>query len=761
MARFASNPVYLASPEKGVDGRGILTGARAPLMTDGRIGDFWLDSRTDQQKLYGPKNAGAWPDLGFIKGNRGWTPVFAAVADGVRRVQRVVDWQGGEGPKPATGKYVGATGLVDAIGDALDIRGPEGPEMVIDALDAGGDTATYDTLVPAADAGDDNVRRPLKEMFSPGGSLIFKTLADAQAAAVPARIDRVFINEIDGYRVRVDSQPSAGGKHRSADRFLSDEQGTDSANGGWWADLADVGPNRISAAAQAALDIAAARVAAAVEYPVVTGANFTASSDVQVLLSTANVNDYWHFGSMVYETAKNRLHWMFRSAAVHTAAESQIMYMFSDDGGATLWSYDGDGVLVSGPSAVVASPAGRDYRDVCLGITPTGDILAIYTDLPIGGGATPVRRMRSRDSGKTWQSESVIYTHSSTGARAYGRIKVVPGDGKSRMVFTMYRSDTNDVRLWLSDDMGATWTMGAALFSGSAENETEVAFWGNVGVAIGRKNAGGMSVAVTENYGATWTKLADVLGSVTADVAPTVDIVRDPYGTVWVVLGTCSRANDTMRWFSGTLKDVLANGGDGLDSFFDSATDMQATSGYHVPQRLPSGEWVVFEVKEDNSGGRVLRLRRMQIEKSVMMARKWTPRLVSGSVMSALGNEATYTSQFGRYDRLGDLIRFEGYLQIATKGTLADANNPRLTMPGAGVPSGSQLVLRPAVFVPHFSNGNLPAGNYLSGAQALNGQGTAALYRSGPTGSTAMVVTEINATFAVRFSGSYYAAVTN
>lgn len=534
MSRQLSNPVYLASPEKGVDGRGILTGARAPLMTDGRIGDFWLDSRTDQQKLYGPKNAGAWPDLGFIKGNRGWTPVFATVADGVRRVQRVVDWQGGEGTKPATGKYVGPTGLVDAVGDAIDIRGPEGPEMVIDGLSDGGDTASYETLVPAADDGDDNVKRPLKEMFSPGGSLIFKTVSDAQAATVPARIDRVFINEIDGYRVRVDSEPSAGGKHRSTDRFLSEQQGTDSSNGGWWGDLADVGPTRISTAAQAALDIASARVAAAVEYPVVTGANFTASSDVQVLLSTANVNDYWHFGSMVYEPAKNRLHWMYRKATVHTATESEVMHMFSDDGGATLWSYDGDGDLVSGPSAILASPSGRDYRDVCLGITPAGDILAIFTDLPIGGGATPIRRLRSRDSGKTWQSESVIYTHSSTGARAYGRIKVVPGEGKSRMAFTMYRTDTNDVRLWLSEDMGGTWAMGAAIFSGSAENETEIAFWGNVGIAIGRKNSAGMSVAVTEDYGATWAKLADVLGSVTADVAPTVDIVRDPYGTVWV-----------------------------------------------------------------------------------------------------------------------------------------------------------------------------------------------------------------------------------
>ena len=59
-------------------------------------------------------------------GEDGWTPVFATVADGVRRVQRVVDWTGGEGTKPATGKYVGLTGFVDAIADGVDIRGPQG-----------------------------------------------------------------------------------------------------------------------------------------------------------------------------------------------------------------------------------------------------------------------------------------------------------------------------------------------------------------------------------------------------------------------------------------------------------------------------------------------------------------------------------------------------------------------------------------------------------------------------------------------------------
>ena len=61
-----------------------------------------------------------------VAGLHGWTPKFAVVTDGTRRVQQVVDWFGGTGSKPATGEYVGATGLVATIAQAVDIRGPAG-----------------------------------------------------------------------------------------------------------------------------------------------------------------------------------------------------------------------------------------------------------------------------------------------------------------------------------------------------------------------------------------------------------------------------------------------------------------------------------------------------------------------------------------------------------------------------------------------------------------------------------------------------------
>ncbi len=77
----------------------------------------------------GPK--GDTGDIGPVgpKGDTGdaaWSPIYANVADGTRRVQRVVDWTGGQGAKPATGKYLGPAGLVDTAAEATDIRGASG-----------------------------------------------------------------------------------------------------------------------------------------------------------------------------------------------------------------------------------------------------------------------------------------------------------------------------------------------------------------------------------------------------------------------------------------------------------------------------------------------------------------------------------------------------------------------------------------------------------------------------------------------------------
>lgn len=59
-------------------------------------------------------------------GDDGWSPELAVENDSARRVLKIVDWQGGSGSEPAVDKYIGASGLVDAIGDGVDVRGPAG-----------------------------------------------------------------------------------------------------------------------------------------------------------------------------------------------------------------------------------------------------------------------------------------------------------------------------------------------------------------------------------------------------------------------------------------------------------------------------------------------------------------------------------------------------------------------------------------------------------------------------------------------------------
>lgn len=59
-------------------------------------------------------------------GDHGWSPVFAVVTDGARRVLQVTGWTGGTGSAPASGKYVGSSGLVTLIADAVDVRGGTG-----------------------------------------------------------------------------------------------------------------------------------------------------------------------------------------------------------------------------------------------------------------------------------------------------------------------------------------------------------------------------------------------------------------------------------------------------------------------------------------------------------------------------------------------------------------------------------------------------------------------------------------------------------
>lgn len=58
-------------------------------------------------------------------GTNGWSPRLAVVSSGERRVLQITFWTGGTGTPPPTG-YIGATGIVDNIANAVDIRGSQG-----------------------------------------------------------------------------------------------------------------------------------------------------------------------------------------------------------------------------------------------------------------------------------------------------------------------------------------------------------------------------------------------------------------------------------------------------------------------------------------------------------------------------------------------------------------------------------------------------------------------------------------------------------
>ena len=95
-----------------IDGQGVKPATGSYLGTSGLVA-----AKADAQNVQG---------LVGLPGDKGWSPLWAIVADGQREVLRVVDWTGGGGAKPATGLYVGVAGLVEEIEDAKSIRGPSG-----------------------------------------------------------------------------------------------------------------------------------------------------------------------------------------------------------------------------------------------------------------------------------------------------------------------------------------------------------------------------------------------------------------------------------------------------------------------------------------------------------------------------------------------------------------------------------------------------------------------------------------------------------
>lgn len=108
----------------------------APPSEDGEHAEIEIeDTKTGirvRGKSGGEPAFGPWHDvrdgIDGEEGEDGWSPKFATVSDGERRVLQVADWFGGSGTKPDIGQYIGAAGFVTTIGEGVDIRGPAGED---------------------------------------------------------------------------------------------------------------------------------------------------------------------------------------------------------------------------------------------------------------------------------------------------------------------------------------------------------------------------------------------------------------------------------------------------------------------------------------------------------------------------------------------------------------------------------------------------------------------------------------------------------
>ena len=80
------------------------------------------------QRIFDILNAGPTGPAG-ADGDNGWAPILGVVADGDRRVLRLLSWTGGSGTSPTipTDNYIGTTGLGN-INAATDIRGAAGAD---------------------------------------------------------------------------------------------------------------------------------------------------------------------------------------------------------------------------------------------------------------------------------------------------------------------------------------------------------------------------------------------------------------------------------------------------------------------------------------------------------------------------------------------------------------------------------------------------------------------------------------------------------
>lgn len=296
-----------------------------------------------------------------------------------------------------------------------------------------------------------------------------------------------------------------------------------------------------------------------------------------------------HFGQLV-PGLHGRIHLVYGRSTTHGLTGGMTTWhRYSDDGGST-WSAE---------TEAIPADATLDQRSMSMGVTPTGRLILIYAKVLADSTDLVVMAMRySDDNGATWTQGDDITTINFTYARAYGRIKLIPGDSNNawRLAWTpYYRSGsgptTYKVAAWYSDDTtdGLTWTEGTPIIDDTTgQTETElVAINAKVWFAVTRGSTG-LTLYKTVDGGATWTSLGIIpLTSSDSQVAPTLDKFEKD-GSWFIVLGYCNRSTDVMTWRVAAVAAAISSAS-AFGSAITVATDMVNASGYQCPLAKPDG----------------------------------------------------------------------------------------------------------------------------------------------------------------------------
>lgn len=454
-----------------------------------------------------------------------------------------------------------------------------------------------------------------------------------------------------------------------------------------------------------------------------------------------------HFGGIA-RTDDGVIHLLHRRASEHgTVAEGEIAYCtVSNDGGGAL----------SAEVTLAAPAAGRDLRDCDIAVTPSGRLVAHWTDCPaVGTGVGPVYFLSSYsdDNGASWSAPVAYDTVPFDYARTYGTTKAVTGTCRlvrpsyKKVAAGLYRSG-----LYWSEDDGATWAEGAPITAASSGgyNETDVAFIDAfTGFACAR--ADGLSWSVTRDGGATWSEFQAASWSGSGDVAPSLNVVT-VQGVPFLLLGYCDRETDETKW-RWARADQLLDSAEAMRPHLkvSSGADMVNASGYQKPVIYPTGEMLFVEYKEYATP-----------DKSSDV------RLVYGSPLGWIANESgEFTPcikglsvagspvcdvQKGVFSKSGSTVTAQVWVDLSAKGgmsgQIAVGGLPFKVKPGAVFRSGVNIALA--------SGYNIGSNLFITGF-AMDGTNEVRFNMMGQTGMASLMAGNLTDNFVLYLSVTYEA----